>query len=66
MQNLFNTLSEALASENLSDTWQEHFSPIVYGETRSYTHDDGSKYGRFISITRFENGMYERPVHYLR
>lgn len=65
-KNRFMTLADALFSENLSETWQLHFPGIAYGQTFMYTYDDGSKYGRFISITRFEDGTYERPVHYQR
>ena len=60
------TLADALCSEDLFETWQLWFAPIAYGETRTYTHDNGSKHGRYISITRFEDGTYERPVTYLR
>ena len=65
-QNWFNTLNEALISEGLLNTWRIDFSPINYGENFSYTHDDGTKYGRLISIYRETNGLYERPVHYTR
>lgn len=65
-QNQFNTLNEALESEGLLDAWESNFSPISYGETFRWTWDDGSKYGRLISITRETNGMYERPVNYER
>jgi len=65
-KNFFPTLSEALDSEGLLDTWQVHYSPIQYGETFSYTHDDGTKYGHYISIYRDNRGCYERPIHYAR
>jgi hypothetical protein len=65
-KNRFMTLADALCSENLFETWQLHFPGIAYGQTFSYTYDDGSKYGRYVSITRFEDGTYERPVHYSR
>ena len=65
-QNRFPTLNEALESEGLVETWQIHFQPIGYGQTFSYTHDDGSKYGQYVSVHRFEDGSYERPVHYKR
>ena len=65
-QNRFNTLSEALASEGLEDTWELHFPALAYGQTFSYTYEDGSKYGRYVSIYRFEDGCYERPVTYQR
>lgn len=64
--NWFNTLAEALQAENLQDTWKLHFSPIGYNETYTYTFDDGTRYGRYVSIYRDERGMYERPVHYSR
>ena len=64
--NWFNTLAEALRSENLEDTWQLHFNPIGYNETYTYTFDDGTRYGRYVSIYRDERGMYERPIHYAR
>lgn len=66
MNNWFNTLAEALRAENLQDTWQLHFNPIGYNETYTYTFDDGSKYGHYVSIYRDERGMYERPIHYAR
>lgn len=65
-QNRFNTLNEALASEGLVETFELHYQPIGYGETRSWTFDNGTKYGHYVSIHRFEDGMYERPVHYNR
>jgi len=64
--NWFNTLAEALRAENLQDTWQIHFNPISYNETYTYTFDDGTKYGHYVSIYRDERGMYERPIHYAR
>lgn len=65
-QNWFNTLNDALESEGLLDSWEIHFSPINYGKSFSWTWQDGSKNGHFISIYRDERGMYERPVHYRR
>ena len=62
----FNTLNEALEPQNLLGTWDISFPPIQYGETFSYTYDDGTKYGYFISIYRSEQGKYETPVHYQR
>lgn len=64
MKNWFNTLNEALESENIIHTWDISFPPIAYGQSFQYTYDDGTKYGRRISIYRDERGMYERPVHY--
>lgn len=63
-QNWFETLNQALESEGLIEAWEINFSPISYGETFRWNWDDGSKYGRQISITRETNGKYERPVHY--
>lgn len=62
-QNWFNTLNEALGSENLIDSWNFN-GGIGYGETFIYQFDNGTKYGHFVSIYRDERGMYERPVHY--
>jgi predicted heme/steroid binding protein len=66
MKNWFNTLSEALDSENLLDSWEIHFSGINYDSTFSWTWNDGTKYGHYITIYRDSNGRYERPVHYKR
>lgn len=63
-KNWFNALNEALESENLIDTWNYLNPAIQYNETRSYHYDNGTKYGRFVSIYRDERGMYERPIHY--
>ena len=63
-QNWFNTLNEALISEDLLEAWDLNFAPIQYGQTFSWIWDDGTKYGRFISIYRNENGRYERPITY--
>lgn len=67
-QNWFNTLAEALESENLSDMWMERFpfgeKFLTYGESFGAHFEDGTKYGHFISMYRDERGMYERPVHY--
>ena len=65
-QNWFNTLNDALAAEDLLHTWDLTFDPINYGQSFSYTYDDGTKYGHQISLYRDERGMYERPVHYKR
>ena len=65
-QNWFNTLNDALNAEGLIDAWETWFSPIGYGETFSWTWDDGSRYGRYISIYRDDSGRYERPVSYAR
>lgn len=65
-QNWFPTLNAALESENLLESWDCFSRGIGYGETRSYTWNDGSRYGHYVSIYRDERGMYERPVHYTR
>lgn len=65
-QNWFQTLNEALESENLLAAWDMCKPPVNYGDTVSWTWDDGSKRGRFVSIYRAEDGRYERPVHYAR
>lgn len=59
----FGTLNEALQSENLLDSWPISAS-LNYGEVYRYSFDDGSKHGRFVSIYRREDGLYERPVTY--
>ena len=64
MQNKFNTLSEALDSENLGHAWDER--PIAYDQTLSLTYNDGTKYGHYVSVYRDERGLYERPIHYSR
>jgi len=57
MQNWFETLSEALKSENI-ENWPCTTS-ISYGETvREFIGD------RVVVIYRETNGRYERPVHY--
>ena len=65
-RNWFDTLNSALESEGLIESWDCSWMPIRYGETRSYHYDNGTKYGRWVSIYRSENGRYERPVHYSR
>ena len=65
-QNRFPTLNSALESEGLLDTWEWTFPPMNYGSTYSYTYDNGTKYGLFVSIHRFEDGSYERPISYNR
>lgn len=64
--NFFPTLNAALASEGIVHMWEMHFTPIGYGETKSWTYDDGTKYGHYVSVYRDERGWYERPVHYSR
>lgn len=63
-QNWFETLSEALEAEGLEETWDCTWAPIAYDETRQYHVDDGTRYGRHVSIYRSDSGCYERPVHY--
>jgi hypothetical protein len=63
-QNWFNTLNESLGSEGLIDAWEINFGGISYGQTFRWNWDDGTEYGRLISITRELDGRYERPVHY--
>jgi hypothetical protein len=62
----FKTLNDALQSEQLLDAWPVTSPPMQYNETRSFTWEDGSKYGRLVSIYRDERGLYERPIHYKR
>ena len=66
MKNYFSTLNSALESEGLMESWNPVWPPIQYGETRSYTWDNGTKRGHYVSIYRSEQGLYERPVHYSR
>jgi hypothetical protein len=58
-QNWFNTLNAALNSECLIDLWPQGVN-VSYNETLRINHDSGL----LISITRNNDGMYERPVHY--
>ncbi len=64
--NWFNTLNEALESEGLLNSWDMSFGAIGYGENFRYNWDDGTKWGRHISIYRENDGRYERPIHYSR
>lgn len=62
--NYFDTLHEALASENLLDKWYIT-KTIQYGETVAHIHiNDDRKANTYISIYRDERGYYERPIHY--
>lgn len=63
--NYFSTLNQALAAEGLVDWWPVG-KALSYGETFTFTFEDGSKHGHFVSIYRDESGRYERPVHYAR
>jgi hypothetical protein len=62
--NWFNTLTEALDSENIGHMWPN--VPIAYGQTIGLTYDDGTRYGHYVSVYRDSNGLYERPIHYKR
>ena len=68
MANWFNTLNEALESESLLHTWDTAFPPVKYDSTAHYTYteNDDSRYGTYVSVYRDERGMYERPIHYER
>ena len=63
MKNWFDTLNQALESEGLVESFPLGRN-IGYGETLEYTFQDGSRYGRLVSIFRDMDGRYERPVHY--
>lgn len=65
-QNRFDTLNAALESEGLEGTWDVSNPGLRYGETFRYTYDDGTRYGLFVSVHRFEDGSYERPISYNR
>ena len=66
MRNWFDTLNAALESEDLLESWDCTSPAIGYGETRSWTWQDGTRYGHYVTIYRDEQGRYERPVHYGR
>jgi hypothetical protein len=57
MRNYFPTLSDALDAEGIT-FWPMGLA-IQYGETAAIVHA-----GRYISVYRSEQGLYERPVHY--
>jgi hypothetical protein len=65
-QNYFPTLNAALESEGLLESWLPSNLPIGYGDVRSWTWDNGTRHGHWVSVYRDERGMYERPVHYNR
>jgi hypothetical protein len=65
-QNYFPTLNSALESEGLLESWELNFPPLSYDSSFSYTFDDGSKHGHYVSVYRDSDGRYERPVHYKR
>ena len=52
------TLNEALGADDLVSLWPFGVN-IRYGETAEVVRNK-----RFISVTRTELGMYERPIHY--
>lgn len=54
----FATLNAALESEGLLDLWPLGVN-VEYNSTVQM-----SAGGRWISVTRFNDGHYERPVHY--
>jgi hypothetical protein len=61
--NYFNTLTEALKAEGVNEYWPG--TPVEYGQTVQVHVDDGSRYGRVISVYRHnDTGRYERPVTY--
>lgn len=62
-QAYFDTLNESLASENVIDFWPCG-SNVAYGETIRHHVEDGSKYGRIVSVYRTNEGRYERAVTY--
>lgn len=64
--NWFHTLNDALNSEGLIESWGITNQAIGYNETVSWTWDNGTKYGHYISIYRNDSGMYERPISYAR
>tara|TARA_R110002126_G_scaffold170505_1_gene319405 strand:- start:110 stop:325 length:216 start_codon:yes stop_codon:yes gene_type:complete len=58
MQNYFETLNDALASEGLINHWPVTAN-VPYGATVGLANA-----GKWLSIYRDETGRYERPVHY--
>ena len=66
MRNWFETLNEALEAEGLLDMWECTRQPIKRCQTLSWTYQDGTRYGHYVSVYRAEDGRYERPVHYQR
>jgi hypothetical protein len=61
----FETLNDALESEELVDSWPAGVS-MGYGQRYGYTYDDGTRHGHYVSVYRSESGRYERPIHYAR
>lgn len=69
-QNWFNTLNEALGSENLTEFWPLGIN-VNYNDTVRLTVETGETYGKrqvpvylTVSVYRNERGMYERPISY--
>lgn len=58
-QNWFETLNDALDSEALTEMWPLGLN-VNYDTTIGLASG-----GRWISITRDNQGRYERPIHYL-
>ena len=59
--NWFNTLAEALDAEDLQEHWDGH--PINYDQTFTRLLEIDGRF-HYVSITRDDKGMYERPIHY--
>lgn len=57
-QNYFETLNDSLESEGLVDMWPVGMN-LNYGECGRVWKD-----GKYITVTRFHDGRYERPIHY--
>lgn len=58
MRYWFETLNDALESENLVDYWPLGVN-IEYDRTVAFASN-----GKWISVYRDNNGRYERPIHY--
>lgn len=58
IKNRFGTLGEALDSEGLNDIELIGIS-VGYNQILNMARN-----GKYISVTRFEDGFYERPIHY--
>lgn len=61
-QNWFNTLNEALESEDLVKYWPLG-SNIRYNQTVQNIVTKDNEW-HLISVYRDDKGMYERPIHY--
>ncbi|MEI7997553.1 MAG: hypothetical protein WCH01_21915 [Methylococcaceae bacterium] len=62
-RNWFNTLNEALDSENLIEFWPCGLN-ITYDQAVQH-HAETEQGIRLISVTRDTFGRYERPISYL-